>query len=529
MHLRSSLSPTRQSLCLTLLLAAAPVFAWTESGEEPQETVAAQGEEETREERAPKTEQPTANGESTENKPVPKAENLELDQPLEEVAQTPADTTAETETAEKPDIAEGQPIPRAENLELDQPVMEDKEAQPEKPTADAGTDTEKGKQEEPAPETRKPLRLLGAEVPPATSTRLAWSPSQHFEGVYSPTAVLVVNGAQPGPTLCMTAAIHGDELNGIETVRRVMYNLDKDKLHGAVIGVPIVNLQGFHRGSRYLTDRRDLNRHFPGHPEGSSASRIAYSFFNEVIEHCNAVVDLHTGSFYRTNLPQLRADLHDPKVVKLTKGFGSTVVLHSDGAEGTLRRAAVEAGIPTVTLEAGAPMVLDERSVSHSVKGIRTLLNQLDMVSKFRLWGDPEPVYYNSTWQRATTGGIIFSEVELGESVREGDLLGTITNPITNVRKEIRSEHDGRVLGMAMNQVVQPGFAAYHIGIRAPQEQISPPAEVTAESEPEDKPQQPQPGEDGDDTEPESTAPEAPPTDEGPPDVEAHDADSDDE
>ncbi|MEW5248127.1 succinylglutamate desuccinylase/aspartoacylase family protein [Microbulbifer sp. 2201CG32-9] len=378
-------------------------------------------------------------------------------------------------------------LPQAENLQLDQPTSEEALATPvpvsvvddsdSQPVESEGEEPEAGDGEEP-----RPLRLLGAEVPPATSTRLAWSPSQHFEGVYSPTAVLVVNGAAEGPTLCLTAAVHGDELNGIETVRRVMYNLDAATLRGAVIGVPIVNLQGFHRGSRYLTDRRDLNRHFPGDPQGSSAARIAHSFFHEIISHCNAVVDLHTGSFYRTNLPQLRGDLTDPKVVTLTKGFGSTVVLHSEGAKGTLRRAAVNVGIPTVTLEAGAPMVLDEVSVSHSVKGIRTLLNQLDMVKQFRLWGDPEPVYYNSTWQRATTGGIIFSEVKLGEVVRKGDLLGTVTNPITNVRTEIRSEHDGRVLGMALNQVVQPGFAAYHIGIQAPQTQISAPQEVTADS-----------------------------------------------
>ncbi|WP_295803130.1 succinylglutamate desuccinylase/aspartoacylase family protein [uncultured Microbulbifer sp.] len=386
------------------------------------------------------------------------------------------------------------PMPKAKSIELDKPVSEKELATPpQEPPAEKATKPAAPKKpkkkvapevpSEPQKPEGRPLRMLGAEVPPATSTRLAWSPSQHFEGVYSSTPVLVVNGAEPGPTLCITAAIHGDELNGIETVRRVMYNLDPNTLKGAVIGVPIVNLQGFHRGSRYLTDRRDLNRHFPGNPRGSSASRIANSFFNKVIKHCSAIVDLHTGSFYRTNLPQLRGDLRDPKVVKLTKGFGSTVVLHSNGAKGTLRRSAVEAGIPTVTLEAGAPMVLDELSVSHSVKGIRTLLNQLDMVSKFRLWGDPEPVYYNSTWQRATNGGIIFSNVHLGQVVSKGDLLGTVTNPITNVRKEIRSQYDGRVLGMAMNQVVQPGFAAYHIGIQAPQEQISPPEEVTAEPE----------------------------------------------
>ncbi|SDZ94276.1 succinylglutamate desuccinylase/aspartoacylase family protein [Microbulbifer marinus] len=467
MLLRSPLSRSHRTLSFALLLISAQALALTEA-EEPQD------------------------------KPVPQAENLQLDQPLVEEQQpvAPAGTDQKPQDEAAPESKDEEPLPKAENLQLDQPIEELEEVPAAKPepqpavsdTTDsqpiAGAESEELQTDAPPPEEQaKPLRLLGAEVPPGTSTRLAWSPSQHFEGVYSSTAVLVVNGAQPGPTLCLTAAVHGDELNGIETVRRVMYNLDADKLSGAVIGVPIVNLQGFHRGSRYLTDRRDLNRHFPGDPRGSSASRIAHSFFHEVISHCTAVVDLHTGSFYRTNLPQLRGDLSNPKIVKMTKGFGSTVVLHSDGAKGTLRRAAVEAGIPTVTLEAGAPMVLDELSVSHSVKGIRTLLNQLGMVAKFRLWGDPEPVYYNSTWQRATTGGIIFSDVKLGQFVRKGDLLGTVTNPITNVRTEIRSQHNGRILGMAMNQVVQPGFAAYHIGIQAPQEQISPPEEVTAENE----------------------------------------------
>ncbi|HEY7775632.1 MAG TPA: succinylglutamate desuccinylase/aspartoacylase family protein, partial [Kineobactrum sp.] len=266
---------------------------------------------------------------------------------------------------------------------------------------------------------------------------------------------------------------------GIETVRRVLYNLDPAKLRGAVIGIPIVNLQGFHSGSRYLADRRDLNRYFPGDPDGSSASRIAHSFFNEIIQHCSAVVDLHTGSFNRTNLPQLRGDLSNPKVVQLIKGFGSTVVLHSDGSKGTLRRSAVEFGIPAVTLEAGGPSVLDEDSVYHSVKGIRTLLNHLDMTSRFSLWGDPEPVYYNSVWQRAPVGGIVFSRVALGQNVKEGELLATITNPITNVRTRIISSYDGRIIGMALNQVVQPGFATHHIGIAPPKDQISEPEEVT--------------------------------------------------
>ena len=459
---------SRILLC-ALSLAATPVFAVDEEVSAPTEGIN-------------KTSAAEPIPHETASAQVPQAEHVELDKPVsaDQIEHPPMATESAQAEQEASDEA---PEPSDAETATQAPVANTPETTTDIPDEAAQNGTQAMPVSEGvAEESIKPLRLLGAEVPPATSTRLAWSPSQHFEGVYSATPVLVVNGAQAGPVLCLTAAIHGDELNGIETVRRVMYNLKPELLSGAVIGVPIVNLQGFYAGSRYLADRRDLNRFFPGDPAGSLASRIAHSFFHEVISHCNAVVDLHTGSFHRTNLPQLRGDLSNAKVVTLTKGFGSTVVLHSEGRSGTLRRAAVESGIPTVTLEAGAPLVLDEMSVSHSVKGIRTLLNKLEMVSKFRFWGDPEPVYYNSAWQRATTGGIIFSEVNLGEFIRKGDLLGTITNPITNVRTEIRSQYNGRVLGMAINQVVQPGFASYHIGIQAPEEQISPPEDVAAEN-----------------------------------------------
>mgnify|MGYP001948895689 CR=1 FL=1 len=286
-----------------------------------------------------------------------------------------------------------------------------------------------------------------------------------------PSPVLVVNGAKHGPVLCLTAALHGDELNGIEIVRRVLYNIDPKQLTGAVIGVPIVNLQGFHRSSRYLTDRRDLNRYFPGNPSGSSAGRIAHSFFNDVISHCDALVDLHTGSFHRTNLPQLRADLNNPGVLLLTQGFGATVILHSEGSTGTLRRAATDIGIPAVTLEAGGPMKLQESAVEHGVKGIRSLLNQMGMLRKVSLWPGSEPVYYHSMWVRADQGGILFSDVELGDNVDKGEVLGTVTDPITNIRSEVISPSDGRIIGMAFNQVVMPGFAAFHVGIEGPAHQ----------------------------------------------------------
>lgn len=327
------------------------------------------------------------------------------------------------------------------------------------------------------PKEQTAFQILGSEVAPGTSMRLSWEPSDDFMGIAAPTAVLVANGVKPGPTLCMAAAVHGDELNGIEIVREVFYSLDPTQLSGTVVGIPIVNLQGFRRSSRYLADRRDLNRYFPGRPAGSAASRIAYSFFEEVIRHCDVLVDLHTGSFGRTNLPQLRADLTNEEVVRLAEKMGNIVVLQSRGASGSLRRAAVEAGIPAVTLEAGEPHELQKPVIDQGVKSVKTLIHALEMAKTLSFWElRTAPVYYKSRWVRSVNGGILFSAVKLGQTIKSGDILGTVTDPITNVKTDIVSPYDGRVIGMALNQVMYPGYAAYHVGLQQP-------AQVVSESE----------------------------------------------
>ena len=305
--------------------------------------------------------------------------------------------------------------------------------------------------------------LLGAQVQPGQLVRTTWGAGEALHGAQIPTPVLVAHGLNPGPTMCVTAAVHGDELNGIEAVRRFMYSIKPDKLRGTVIGVPIVNLQGFSRHSRYLSDRRDLNRFFPGNPKGSSAARMAHSFFNNIVNRCDGLVDLHTGSFHRTNLPQLRADLKNTDVVDLTHGFGSTVILHSTGSDGTLRRAAVDAGIPAVTMEAGEPLRLEEDAVEHTVKALFTLLDTLKMYNKRSFWGNPEPAYYSSAWIRADQGGLLLSQVKLGRKVKVGDILGTVTDPISNEEVTITAPYPGRVIGMALNQYVMPGYATYHL------------------------------------------------------------------
>jgi len=307
--------------------------------------------------------------------------------------------------------------------------------------------------------------ILGSEVEAGTSTRLSWSPGGSISGLSQPTPVLVINGAKPGPTLCLTGAIHGDELNGIEIIRRVIYDINPQSLAGKIIGVPIVNLQGFQRTSRYLPDRRDLNRYFPGSATGSMASRIADSLFTNVISHCSYLIDIHTGSQLRNNLLQLRANMGNPEVAAFAQQFDDISVVNSPGGIGMLRTAATAYGIPTVTLEAGESLRIQKDQIKSGVKSINGLLDQLGMYSNLFVWGEPEPVYYQSRWVRARTGGILFSEVQLGEQVSTGDTLGIIIDPITNESTDVVADSDGRIIGIAVDQVVMPGFAAYHIGI----------------------------------------------------------------
>jgi predicted deacylase len=316
----------------------------------------------------------------------------------------------------------------------------------------------------------KPVQLLGKTVTPMTTSLLFWTPDVTFDGNTVPRGVLVANGAKSGPMLCLTAAVHGDEHNGLEVVRRVLYEIDPAQLSGVVLGVPIVNLDGFRRGSRYLPDRRDLNRYFPGRAHGSAASRLAYSLFQQVLDPCTYLVDIHTGSFHRTNLPQLRGDLTNLDVVELSRRFGSTVILHNRGALGTLRRAATDLDIPAITLETGEPMRIQEQEVRQGVDAIRHAMNALGMYPSNAQGTDLASVYYTSHWVRVSAGGVLISGVHLGDVVEQGARLATVTDPVTNRTSYVVSPYPGRVLGMALNQVVLPGYAAFHIGVESTME-----------------------------------------------------------
>ena len=320
-----------------------------------------------------------------------------------------------------------------------------------------------------------PVSLLGMDVAPGDKRRVFLRSSESFAGTGVDTPVLITRGLEAGPVLCATAGVHGDELNGIEVVRSVYEHTSPRGLSGMLVAIPIVNIHGFRRSSRYLPDRRDLNRFFPGHPAGSSASRIAWSVWDGVMSVCDVLVDFHTGSFHRTNMPQVRADLRRPGLVDLAKTFGVGIVIHSVGRPGTLRRTASERGIQAITFEAGEPMRFQNDEIDRGARGLRNLMAELGMLRGARRGPRSPLVFQRSTWVRVDDGGIFITDRELGDRVRAGDRLGTVTDPVSNERSEIRATVTGRVIGMAVSQVVIPGFAAFHIGVDAPTPDEGPP------------------------------------------------------
>ncbi len=324
--------------------------------------------------------------------------------------------------------------------------------------------------------------LLGETIPSGRRLRLTLRMGESFAGAPISVPVTITHGTRPGPTVCLVAGVHGDELNGVEIVRRTVAATPARGLRGTLIGIPIANLHGLQRGSRYLPDRRDLNRYFPGSRTGSAASRIADVLFRRIVQNCDLLVDFHTGSLRRTNLSQLRADLMNPAVADLAVRFGDMPIVYNQGRVGTLRRSATDVGIASVTYEAGEPMRFDEVEIDRGVERTRELLRTIHRATPA---DEATGLFWSTRWVRVDQGGILMSRVELGDEVDPGDVLGTVTNPIDGEEYEVVAPSAGRLIGMAVNQVVIPGFAAYHLGLPGDRQT----AELRRASQP--------PGEDG--------------------------------
>ena len=277
--------------------------------------------------------------------------------------------------------------------------------------------------------------------------------------------VWVINGRRPGPRLFVSAAIHGDELNGIEIIRRIRARA-LTGLRGTLLLVPVVNVFGVLHHSRYLPDRRDLNRSFPGSESGSLAARLAHLFMSEIVDRCTHGIDLHTGAVHRSNLPQIRAQLDDQETRELALAFGAPVVLDSRMRDGSLREAAAEKGIPTLIYEAGEALRFDEMSIRMGVAGIIEVMHRLGMLrrkSRRRDRAARSVVADGSHWVRAPGGGILRSAIRLGQHVSEGQLLGRVSDPFGTQESRVDAPHEGIVIGRNSLPLVNEGDALFHV------------------------------------------------------------------
>lgn len=277
--------------------------------------------------------------------------------------------------------------------------------------------------------------------------------------------VHIFRGKRPGPTIFISAAVHGDELNGIEIIRRLITQKNFKIIRGTVIAVPMVNVYGVVNQSRYMPDRRDLNRCFPGSAKGSLAGRVAHKFLNEIVKQCEYGIDLHTGAIHRSNLPQIRADLGDEATKELAKVFGVPVVLHSDVLDGSLRQAAVENHTKVLLYEAGEALRFDEFSIRAGIKGILNVLHHLQMMRKQRGKRKVfEPFIANSSgWVRANASGIVHNVVELGDQIEKNDILAEIGSPFGEIIGVVKATRSGILIGKQNIPLVQEGEAMFHI------------------------------------------------------------------
>ena len=309
------------------------------------------------------------------------------------------------------------------------------------------------------------LWLLGRETAPGTTSKFPFIPDRSFEASYLNMPVFVARGMTSGPTLCLAAGVHGDELNGVEIVRRAFAKIDPRELRGTLIALPAINAEGVRSGNRYLSDRRDLNRAFPGSSGGSVARLIAHAIFTKVLNHCDALLDFHTASNQRANLPQIRADLTDPEIRDLAIHFGLGIVLGGAGPDGSLRRESAKAGIPTIIYEAGEPFRFQEDEIERGVQGVENIMAYLDMTGLADQEIPAARIYERSTWIRTArgSGGFFFPTATLGDVVNAGDILGRIVDPLTDSSIEVISPLAGEIIGMAVPQPVLSGYALFHL------------------------------------------------------------------
>lgn len=275
----------------------------------------------------------------------------------------------------------------------------------------------------------------------------------------------IIRGKKDGPIVFISATIHGDELNGVEIIRRLRKLSILKRLKGTLLLVPIVNVYGIMTLSRYLPDRRDLNRSFPGSNKGSLTSRVAKIFFDEIVKKCDLGIDLHTGAIHKSNLPQIRTNIENEFTYKLAKVFEAPVVLHSQLRDGSLRAEAQDSEVPILLYEAGEALRFDETSIRIGVKGIINVLRELDMLIKTsKKKSRKVPIITKSSrWIRTNKSGMLRTIKALGDTVKKDDIIAYIDEPLGDNSFEIKALFDGVIIGKSQIPLVQEGDAIFHI------------------------------------------------------------------
>jgi len=311
---------------------------------------------------------------------------------------------------------------------------------------------------------RNPITIGNTSVQPGQRATIDLPIARLYTHTQMNLPVHVVHGKKEGPVLFISAAIHGDEINGVEIVRRLLKLKMLEKLKGTLIAIPIVNVYGFINQSRYLPDRRDLNRSFPGSYTGSLASHLARIFMNEIVAKCTHGIDLHSGSGHRVNLPQIRANMEDPVVERLATAFGAPVILNARLRDNSLREAVIDLGIPMLLFEGGESLRFNEHPITIGLKGIVAVMRELGMFPKKERKKIPLPVVVKATsWVRANKSGIIHSPVPLGAVVKKNQVMACIIDPIGENEQKLLAPFEGIVIGSLSLPLVHTGDAIFHL------------------------------------------------------------------
>ena len=308
----------------------------------------------------------------------------------------------------------------------------------------------------------------GGRVEPGETDDIRYPVSETYLGDPIRIPVTIINGEEPGPTVFLSAAVHGDELNGIEVVREVAQEWDHEGLEGTLVCLPVLNVPGFMAQQRYLPIYdRDLNRSFPGAKDSTSARRMAASIFSEFVEPCDLGIDFHTSTRGRTNMLHVRADADDPQVARLAKAFASHVVISSQGPGGSLRREATDAGTPTITVEMGEAHRFQRDLIDRALDGVVSVLAEYGLrptdAVRWPGWRTTVRDQDEKTWLRANAGGVVEMHHAQGALVHEGDRICTITNPFKAESDTVRAPFDGVIVGVLENPLVYPGNPLCHL------------------------------------------------------------------